>query len=580
MSLLDRRNDWLKMTREAGASEANRYHVAVAATFTAEPIAPYLGTRLLGSDSLPPVVTIAPYNQILQLCNNWSAYFGENPPKAIVILWRSEDFARADFQAVLRGASPDRLLAAIDELADAVAVLRKSFKGTIICSVTPFPHSPDHHIRGLGSITTAGALHRRVVDAWISRVLQIDNVGLFDLDGLQRFMGIEAAIDWRKWYLYRQPYSERFWDLIGEQLAALIRSQTAASKKCVVVDCDGTLWGGIIGEDGLSGIALGEDYPGSVFRDFQNQLLTLRSQGVMVAICSKNNIADVWEVFDRHDGMVLERDDIVAARINWIDKPTNLISLAEELNIGLDSFVFVDDSPMEIEHVKSALPMVTCFLVPSELTHFVRDFGAYRGFDRETVSAEDRRRSDMMLEERKRREFGAALGVEDFRRQLQLSIDVFRVQDEHIARVTQLINKTNQFNLTTRRRTEAEVKTLVADPGAAVLAWKVSDRFGDYGLVGVAILAHGAETTTIDTLLMSCRVLGRGVEQAVFSSVCNLARSHGAERLVGRYVKSSKNNMVERLYEDYGFSKTSDGSFELRQLEAIVWPVEIARPGL
>ena len=150
---------------------------------------------------------------------------------------------------------------------------------------------------------------------------------ILDLDSLQRYFGIERSLDDRKWYLYRQPYTEAFWNELGRQLAESLTRQRIAAKKCIVIDCDNTLWGGIIGEDGLAGIALGEDYPGSVFRDFQHQLLTLRSQGVMVAICSKNE-ADVWEVFDSHDGMLLSRDHIVAHRINWQDKVSNICSIA------------------------------------------------------------------------------------------------------------------------------------------------------------------------------------------------------------------------------------------------------------
>ena len=308
-------------------------------------------------------------------------------------------------------------------------------------------------------------------------------------------------------------------------------------------------------------------------------LLTLRSQGVMIALCSKNNEADVWEVFSKHDGMALKQDDIVAARINWTDKPTNIASLAEELNIGLDSFVFVDDNPMEIEHVKAALPMVTCILVPPELTSFPKEFLAYRGFDREKVSSEDRARSDMMLQERKRRDLATAVSPEDFRRQLELSIDVFEVQPEHISRVTQLINKSNQFNLTTRRKTENDIRLLMEDPASTVLAWRVTDRFGEYGLVGVAILKHEDETTDIETLLMSCRVLGRGVERSVFSVICELARKHGSRRINGTYLKT-KDQLVENFYPDYGFRRISDEQFVLENLESLSWPEEIRRPGL
>jgi FkbH-like protein len=277
---------------------------------------------------------------------------------------------------------------------------------------------------------------------------------------------------------------------------------------------------------------------------------------------------------------VLKRDDVVAARINWNDKPSNIASLAEELNIGLDSFVFVDDNAMEIEHVRAALPMVTSILVPSELPHFPREFGSYRGFDRDKISNEDRARSDMMLQERKRRDLATVVSAEDFRRELQLSIDLFEVQPEHIARVTQLINKSNQFNLTTRRKTENDIKNLIEDPAANVLAWRVTDRFGEYGLVGVTILQHEADTTDIDTLLMSCRVLGRGVERSVFAGMCDLIRKRGSKRLVGTYLRTNKNQLVENLYTDYGFRPTSPEQFVLDDLDSLTWPEEIARPGL
>jgi FkbH-like protein len=580
MSLMQLRTDWLRVSRAATAAEDKRDRIVVAATFTAEPIVPYLGARLVDDPARPPVLTIAPYNQLFQLCHNWQTDYADHTPEVIVILWRIEDLLRNDFQSVLRGGSDAAIFEKVGELADAVAQLRKTFGGRIVCSIPPFPHQSDHDISAISSPTTVGSLHRKVVDLWVSRINEINNVGLLDLDGMQRYAGIEASLDWRKWYLYRQPYSEAFWDRIAEGCAALIRSQSTASKKCVVVDCDNTLWGGIIGEDGLGGIQISEDHPGSIFRDFQEQLKTLRSQGVMIALCSKNNEADVWEVFDKHDGMVLKRDDVVAARINWIDKPANIASLAEELNIGLDSFVFVDDNPMEIEHVRAALPMVTCILVPTELTTFPREFGAYRGFDRDKVSSEDRLRSDMMLQEKKRRDLATAVSPEEFRRDLQLKIDVFEVRDEHISRVVQLINKSNQFNLTTRRKTEAELTRLLADPNHSVLAWRVSDRFGDYGLVGVAILEHEGESSEIETLLMSCRVLGRGVEKSVFAAVSDLVSRRGTKQLVGSYFKTNKNQLVAGLYADYGFEQISPERWVLDDMAKSKWPEEIGRLGL
>lgn len=575
---MGRRNDWLRLSRAAVAP--TNEHVVIAATFTADPIVPYLGTRLVDDDARPPVLTVAPYNQLIQLCLGWKADYAERPPSAIILLWRIEDFARADFRSVIRGGEPTGLLEKVDELAEAVARLRGSFPGRIISAVPPFPHSPDHAVQSLGNAAGIGTLHRQIVDAWIGRMREIGNIGLLDLDGLQRLTGIENSLDWRKWYLYRQPYTEAFWDRIADSCATLIRSPSTAAKKCVVVDCDNTLWGGVIGEDGLAGIRLGDDFPGSMFRDFQHQLVTLRSRGVMVALCSKNNEQDVWEVFDRHDGMVLRRDDIVAHRINWQDKPTNIASLAEELNIGLDSLVFVDDSAMEIGHVEEVLPMVTCIRVPEELTSFPTEFGAFRGFDSETVSAEDRGRSDMMLQERRRRDLAGTLTPEEFRRQLKLQVDLFSVGPEHIARVAQLINKSNQFNLTTRRKTESDVARLLDDPDATVLAWRVSDRYGDYGLVGVLILEHAEDQTEVETLLMSCRVLGRGVERAIFAALCEIVRGRGTRRLVGTYLKTAKNQLVASLYQDHGFRQVSPETWILNDLTRMAWPEEIARPGL
>jgi FkbH-like protein len=397
-----------------------------------------------------------------------------------------------------------------------------------------------------------------------------------DLDSLQRYFGIERSLDERKWYLYRQPYTEMFWNELAQQLANIFVRQKVASKKCIIVDCDNTLWGGIVGEDGLEGIALGEDFPGSVFRDFQHQLLTLRSQGVMVALCSKNNEADVWEVFDRHDGMLLERDHVVSHRINWNDKASNICSIAEELNIGLDSLVFVDDSPFEIGHIREVLPMVTCLQVPIDVAKFPQTIGSFRLFDQEHISEEDRVRSEMMIRERERRDLSVEMNPDEFRKALGLIVEIFECRPEHVMRVTQLINKTNQFNLTTRRKTAAEVVALCGDASWDVLAIRVADRFGDYGLVGVVLLHRIRKTVAIETLLMSCRVLGRGVEEAIFAKIAEIARTAGAHEIIGEYIPTKKNAMVSELYKTHHYiSESGGGRWISRDFSVFVWPEHI-----
>ena len=579
MSLIEMRARWLKATRSLTPEELQGEHLVVAATFTANPLVPYLGVKCLDGAGPMPQITVAPYDQIFQVCLDWQAMFTGRAPTAFILMWRIEDVLRSDLQEFLRGnhAAFERALDKVEELRTAVLRLRRNFGGTIVVSIPPFPHGSDHDIRAARTGVTAGSFHRRLVDRWISGLEDVAGISFIDLDSIQRLVGIEQSVDARKWYLYRQPYTEEFWHEVAEDLSATLKRQRTAAKKCLVVDCDNTLWGGIIGEDGLEGIALGEDFPGSAFKDFQHQLLTLRSKGVMLAICSKNNENDVWDVFDRHDGMVLKREHFVAHRINWIDKAANIASIAKELNIGLDSLVFVDDSPLEIDFVRSSLPMVACIQVPSDVARLPSTLNSFRLFDREQISDEDRVRSEMMLQESGRKALATSLTSEEFTKALGLSVRFFEVKAEHVTRVTQLINKTNQFNLTTRRRTAAEVSTLCDSPAAKVFAWRVADRFGDYGLVGVAILLHKADAIEIDTLLMSCRVLGRGVEEAVFAAMADHARSLQATTLRGRYVATPKNSLVADLYAERGFRSKGDGIWESNELGKFVWPDHIAR---
>jgi FkbH-like protein len=508
---------------------------------------------------------------------------GQSEPHTLVLLWRIEDMLRTSFQAFLRG-DKNALRSALVEVGNlgaAVGHLRSSFPGTIVVSIPPYPHSADHHICGARSAREAGAFHRRIVDEWLTQVLQAGNILTLDLDGLQRYFGIERSLDDRKWYLYRQPYTEIFWNELALQLAAILSRQKTASKKCIIVDCDNTLWGGIVGEDGIEGLALGEDFPGSAFRDFQHQLLTLRAQGVMIALCSKNNEADVWEVFDSHDGMVLKRDHVVSHRINWDDKVSNICSIAEELNIGLDSLVFVDDSAFEIGHIRQALPMVACLQVPGDIALFSQTISSFRLFDQEHISEEDRVRSEMMVQERERRDLSVAMCPDEFRKSLGLVVEIFDCRPEHVVRVTQLINKTNQFNLTTRRKTAAEVITLCGDASWDVLAIRVADRFGDYGLVGVVLLHRTRKTVEIETFLLSCRVLGRGVEEAVFAKIAEIARTADAEAIVGEYIPTKKNVIVAGLYNAHHFLPEPNSiRWKARDFSLFAWPEYVKRPSL
>lgn len=327
-------------------------------------------------------------------------------------------------------------------------------------------------------------------------------------------------------------------------------------KKCLVLDLDNTLWGGVVGEDGIERILLSGSYPGKAFHLWQEGLKELEMSGVMLAICSKNNMADVEEVWAKRDDMLLQKNDFVAMRINWQDKATNIRELAEELNIGLDSMVFVDDNPTERELIRQQLPEVA---VPDFPAHPYGLIGLYKElvenyFGTYRITQEDRAKTTQYIANAQRKQQQAAFtNMEEYLLSLEMKLRIEKVNAATLQRVAQLTQKTNQFNLTTQRYTEADIQRMV-DEGADVWTLTVSDKFGDYGLTGVMIVANGK----IDTLLMSCRVLGKGIEMAFVKKV--LSEYQG--EIKAEYIPTAKNQQVADFYERVGMSKCSDGLYE------------------
>jgi FkbH-like protein len=276
---------------------------------------------------------------------------------------------------------------------------------------------------------------------------------------------------------------------------------------------------------------------------------------VFLAIASKNNEADVWEVFDRHDAMALKREHLSAWQINWLPKAENIALIAKALNIGVDSLVYIDDSPMEVAYMQGAQPEVTSVLLPEDPADIVPTLQRLFLFDRLDVTQEDRERADMMRAERGREALGAKMSKDEFLRALGLRFELFRARPEDLGRITQLINKTNQFNLTTRRRTLDEVRALAGSPDHRIYGLRVADRFGEYGLTGVVVIEVSADRAvwTIDTLLLSCRVLGRGVEEALLSGLAADARAGGAAEFVASFIPSKKNVLAATFLPDHGF---------------------------
>ncbi len=325
------------------------------------------------------------------------------------------------------------------------------------------------------------------------------------------------------------------------------------NKKCIVVDLDNTLWGGVAGEDGIEGIALSLDPPGNYFLAFQQMLLDRQQSGVLLAINSRNNPDDAWQVIRAHPNMVLKEHHFAAARINWNDKAQNLRELAQELNIGLDSMVFLDDDPTNRALARSLVPEVETPEMPESPSDYVRFLNALPYFAMDAVTDEDTMRGNYYVTERLRRaEESRSPTKEDFLKSLHLELTVYEDSDLHLARLSQLTEKTNQFNIHKQPLSEPEIRKYIRSGDYRVFHATLSDRFGDYGVIAFALVRTNPSVWAIEYLLMSCRVFGRGVEDAFVSFIVRRASESGALKTTIDFVESEKNgparDFVRRVF--------------------------------
>ncbi len=548
MDVVGAKKRWRDHLRSSAGVDAD-ITIGLSASFTIDPVIPFLGAALVDERYASPDIRNADYNQVVQTCLNPQAAFGV-VPDIIAIAFRLEDIAPAG--------DPDALEAAAAIILDAIDRLRRSFDGAIICALPPRPDAVTFGLARFAHPEPALSAWHRTTARLLERFGALDRFYFLDLDAIIAELGT-AARDERKRLLYRQPYAEAFYLKAGFFLGRIIRARTFEAKKCLVLDCDNTLWGGVIGEDGIGGVQIGEDFPGSAFREFQRQAKALRDAGVFLALSTKNNPGDVWPVFDSHDGMILRRSDISVAKINWRPKSENLKEIAAELNIGLDALVFVDDSPFEIAEVETHAPQVTCLQAPKELSELPGLLRAHAHlWDRLVITDDDRKRVERMQGELDRRSLAQQLTEEDFLAQLGLKVFIYQPDKADLARVTQLINKTNQFNVATKRYAQEEVDAFIAARGNRLYCMSVSDKFGEYGLVGVAMIEGEGAAWKIDNFLMSCRVLGRGVETTLLAKIATDAAAAGARAVNAVYLPTLKNGLVVDLFKRHGFSHAGD----------------------
>jgi FkbH-like protein len=368
-----------------------------------------------------------------------------------------------------------------------------------------------------------------------------------------------------RWYdnrmtLYaRAPIALDMLPLLAHEYAKFFRALTGQTKKCIVLDLDNTLWGGVLGEEGLAGIQIGPVYPGSAYLAFQNAVVDLQKRGILLAIASKNNAEDVEEVFARHDKMVLRREHFASMKIGWGLKSESLEKISKELNIGLEHMVFVDDNPAECEEVARRWPMVATILLTGPPENFASKLLEGGLFDGLAFSSEDRRRGELYRQRDEAEVLRNKSGsLEEFYENLQIEVDFAPVNDKLLSRSSQLTQKTNQFNLTTVRYSEAQLADRMHDPDWLLTAVTVRDRFGDNGVVGFSMARFHGERLEIDTFLLSCRVIGRGIESAMFAYLRRQALQRGVHLLCGSVIPTQKNVPARDLYQRHGFAQVSE----------------------
>lgn len=525
------------------ASEHTNLQLAVSATFTAEPLR---SSILFWAEELKAAIDVrfAPYNQVMQTLLDPNSVFGRNTNGVNLVLARGEDL----------GQDPDQIAENFVHLTEELhAATERLHAPLLFCLCPPSPGAevalPDVNVRGVHF------LHYHEIE----RLYPVENP--HDPDGER---------------LGRIPYTEAFFAALGTALVRKTHALLRPPFKLIALDCDNTLWHGICGEDGPENVVV--DAPRQALH---RAMLQQRDAGMLIAMASKNNEEDVLETFRVHPEMPLQLSDFVTWRLNWEPKADNLVSIADQLSIGADTFIFIDDNPKECAEVEDSLPEVLTLALPADIERTPHFLDHVWAFDHGVVTEEDRKRSVYYAQAA---EFGNEIrragSLEGFMETLNLRVELSALTDSKTPRVSQITQRTNQFNTTTIRRTESDVQALLAD-GYQVWTADVSDRFGDYGLVGVIIAKQRGSELSVDSMLLSCRALGRGVEHRMLSW---LAAHSDAETIAVAYRKTAKNKPARQFLESipFGVRETTEDGFVFRasraELAGLKWTPTVAAP--
>jgi len=515
-----------------------------------EPFVEYFGLR----SKLNTEVGFGDYNVIHQALMQENSTLHTHNPKVVVISLMYDVIAQTDDVDVC------------SELQDLFTLAAKRFHGAIILNTFVAPA-----VRDISSSPTPSKFTKIQLANDFIRQFVKDNSSQFFLCDWEQYVqafGYHETIDRRYWFMAKAPFKPPFLSCYAADIAKICRAISGLSKKCLLLDCDGTLWGGVLGEEGIDGVHLHpDDYPGNVFYDVQRKIIELQQRGVLLAIISKNNELDVLNFIENHPHCLLAREHLSAYRVNWLNKAENIADISTELNLGLDSFVFLDDSDFECDLVNERLPAVEVRQVPKRLYEYPDIVAALADdlFFTTNQTNEDAARADLYSARQKAEVSKAEFNdIETYLASLDITADIHQMQVEEIPRVAQLTQKTNQFNLAKTVYSQADITNFHDDAEHTVYVMLVNDRFGKLGLTNVCIvlqLENGK--ASIDTFLMSCRVFERNLEYAFLDYVItDLMRTGSCGAVCARYRRTPKNVVAEMFYEKMGFRLKNNNDLE------------------
>ena len=499
------------------------------------------------------------YNQYNQeILNSKSKLYNFSPDVTFLII-DVRNFFGNSFHSAHNISDDERKILAkekINDLENLVQTFEKNSKSKLVITTLNVPsYSPN----GIIETKLEFGFHEMIEEINTSlRQISKKHVSLYVYDFRQFIskFGENNVFDNRQFHLGDIQIAFNFIPFLANDFMSYIKPMCGTNRKCIVLDLDNTLWGGIVGEDGFDGIELGDTPNGKAFVEFQKELLSLWNQGIILAINSKNNLEDAMKVISEHPNMILREKHFANIQINWDDKAINLKKIVDEINIGLNSIVFFDDDKINCERIKQEFPevlTVNLFGDPSQFSTILKELNDFNVLQRTT---EDKKRGEMYSQQRERKNLERNVSnLDDFLNELDIRVKIKKSNDFLIPRISQLTLKTNQFNLTTRRYQEEEIRNLSNDTNFSVGCAQVLDKFGDNGVTGVYIVKKNETYWTIDTFLLSCRIMGRGVENAILSQILKEAKLNGVEELRAEFIPTPKNKPAENFLADYGFTK-------------------------